>query len=253
MAYIVNISGDTNATYAYATVDEEKIIQSGTYTYNTKPAISVYLSGNLSVTNKCQIVLNGETVKTGGGSYELGTEAETVDIVFKRNGSSGALYYTADIIAEETPSDPMTPKDGHNTNIGGAANEVEAGTTLLDGVEIEIESGIVLSGGVGREIKFGPDKFTVTLGATTNKSRAYVTVGGTEYTDTATIEAESGTELVVYAKKTSSRNTFVYLNDDLVLTAESQYFFSEYKLVIESDITVEITGTTVVYVYIKTT
>ena len=40
--------------------------------------------------------------------------------------------------------DPMTPHDGHNTNIGNVAREIEIGLVLVDGVGGEIESGNVM-------------------------------------------------------------------------------------------------------------
>lgn len=146
----------------------------------------------------------------------------------------------------------IAPAGDHNTNISDVAYALESGTALYGGAAYEIESGMTLMDGVAWEIPFSGGLHTVTLGASTLSTRAYAEVDGVKYTTAVTLQVKSGTTLAIFAKKTSTRNTYVYLNGEKVLTAGGTTFFSEYSMAIESDVTVEYSGDSVYYVYITT-
>lgn len=152
--YTVNISGTLNSSYAYATLAGTKTTTTGTKTYTSKPTIAVYVSSsNSSARSNCKVTLNGTTVKTGYGSYtaDIG-EADIVNITFASAQSGYYTYYTCDITTET--SDPMAPHDGHNTNIGNVAYEINGATARMNGVGYKVASGMTRVNGVAMEIKF---------------------------------------------------------------------------------------------------
>ena len=158
--YTVNISGTLNSNYAYATLAGTKTTTAGTKTYTSKPTIAVYVSSsNSSARSNCKVTLNGATVKNGYGSYTVDIgDADIVSITFTSVRSGYYTYYTCDITTETSaPPDPMAPHDGHNTNIGNVAREIERATALIGGVVRKIENGLALVNGVSREIAFAPD------------------------------------------------------------------------------------------------
>ena len=157
--YTVNITGNLNSRYGYATINGTTITSAGTKTYTSKPTISVYVgTGTIIDQNLCAVKLNGTTVKSGQGSYSLDFgDDNVVNISFTAKSSTGT-YYTADITTQKTSSggDSVDGGDGseHYTLIGNAAREIEGGTVLIGGVLREIDSGLALVNGVAREIAF---------------------------------------------------------------------------------------------------
>lgn len=153
--YIVNITGSTSNSLAYAILNGVQTTNTGTTTYTSKPTVAVYVDANAyAAKSNCKVTLNGTTVKTGSGTYtaDIG-DADTVNIKFSSAWVGSYIYFTCDITTETTPPpDPTAPHDGHNTNISGVAREIEGGTVRLNGVVREIESGWVLVNGVTREI-----------------------------------------------------------------------------------------------------
>ena len=158
------VAGDTNRH----TADMNKNVLSldgtviYTATYGTFSGYgSVYIGQIHATINN---YYKGYVVIWGGQIYDNGVlvrdyipcETNTGDIglwddlnsVF--GGSSGPDPFIA---GPEVETDPMAPHDGHNTNIGNVARQIESGTVLIDGVSREIESGTVLVNGVVREIE----------------------------------------------------------------------------------------------------
>ena len=155
--YTVNVFGDLDSSNGYATIAGTKTTTGGTNTYTSKPTIAVYVSSSrFDVRSKCEVTLNGTTVKSGYGSYtaDIG-DADTVNIRFAAVPSGSYTYYTCDIFTKKSSSGGSSGSGGgHYANIGSAAREIEVGTVRLNGVAREIESGMTLVGGVAREIAF---------------------------------------------------------------------------------------------------
>lgn len=212
--YTVNITGSLNSSYAYATLNGTKTTTTGTNTYTSKPTIDVYVSSSRSsLRSSCKVTLNGTTVKSGYGSYtaDIG-DADTVNIQFNAVTSGSYTYYTCDITTEI--SDPMAPHDGHNTNIGSVAREIEGGTALIGGVGREFESGLVLVGGVSREIEFDLGAVVLTVANKDNyhngynANYAYAMVGDTRLNpdEMSSMEVPYGTIVTIKLKATNSSN-----------------------------------------------
>lgn len=192
--YTVNISGTFNATYAYLTINGTKITSAGKKTYSSKPTIKVYLSSYHSpIRPLCNVKINGTVVQEGEGEYTLSTEATTIDIVISQiQDTSTYLYFTADI-----SFDPLVPYDGHNTNIGQVARQIEGGTVLIGGVRREVESGLTLVGGVSREVTFA-DSVQVVISGEPYNGRAYATINGSAVYNAGTYEYDKMPTISVY-------------------------------------------------------
>ena len=157
----------------------------------------------------CKIYDNGTLVRdfipceTDGG--EIGFW-DTVELRFYGNAGSGSFI------------DPLAPSDGHNTNIGGVAREIEYGTVLIGGVSREFKKGTVRVGGVLRDLVLKTDIFTIT---TTGKLGGYckVTADGTSLTAGKTYEVEEDTQITVVVTSDYTANTLpgrIYLNGTLL-------------------------------------
>lgn len=236
--YTVNITGNLNSSYAYATLNGTNTTTTGTNTYTSKPTIAVYVSSPYSsVRTMCKVTLNGTTVKSGYGSYTVDIgDADAVNIQFNIVDPNGSRYYTCDITTEV--SDPMAPHDGHNTNIGQVARQIEGGTVRLGGIGREIESGLVLAGGVAREIAFGGGLPKLTIKGSGDANNCYVKVGGSSgelhYTE-KTIEVEAGTVLYCRIASTSSSGAKITLNGTSVGSGTSA---KTYNYTIQGNVTV---------------
>lgn len=157
----------------------------------------------------CKIYDNGTLVRdfipceTDGG--EIGFW-DTVELRFYGNAGSGSFI------------DPLAPSDGHNTNIGGVAREIEYGTVLIGGVSREFKKGTVRIGGVLRDLVLKTEIFTIT---TTGKLGGYckVTADGTSLTAGKTYEVEEDTQITVVVTSDYTANTLpgkIYLNGTLL-------------------------------------
>lgn len=96
----VVISGNTSATYAYATINGVNITEAGEYSYQTGVSleIAVYVSASGAlVRSKCYVNRNGERVKSGYGTYTFTTDSPTVQIKFAIGVASSNMYYYAEI------------------------------------------------------------------------------------------------------------------------------------------------------------
>jgi hypothetical protein len=187
--YTVKITGSPHSSYGYVTINGTKYTSDRTYTYTSKPTISVYVSATTSSDrSRCSVSLNGERVKTGYGSYDLSTEATDIEISIGSSTGASGYYYSAHIT---TSGEPESGDDtgggsggGHYTNIGSTSREIESGTVLIGGVLREIETGIVLVGGVAREIAFGPGDATMNVvSKTTNAYAMEIEWDGGSHTD----------------------------------------------------------------------
>ena len=133
MAYTVTASGTFNQTNGNFTINGTTYYAAGTWTFDSKPTITIRTSANggSSYAGNCTITVNGVTVSTGHNIYTLETDDDTIDIVFTQGTYSGRYYYSAAVTTSQ--SDPLAPKDGHNTNIGAAAFQIESGTVRVGG------------------------------------------------------------------------------------------------------------------------
>lgn len=131
---------------------------------------------------------------------------DTVDLCFLGNAGTGSFI------------NPLDPHDGHNTNIGGVAREIEYGTVLIGGVSREFKKGTVRVGGVLRDLVLKTEIFTIT---TTGKLGGYckVTADGTSLTAGKTYEVEEDTQITVVVTSDYTANTLpgkIYLNGTLL-------------------------------------
>lgn len=220
MAYTVTASGTFSASYGYFTINGTKYYAAGTWTFDSKPAITIKTSANggASYAGNCKITVNGETVSTGSNTYTLETDDDTIDIVFTEGTYSSRKYYSAAVTTSQ--SDPMAPKDSHNTNVGSVAYQIESGTVRFGGAAYEIESGMTLVNGVAYEIPLAKKMYTASL----NLGSAVVTINGTEYTGsgssgTFTLELPEGTVLSITTK--AGKSAAVKLNNITVATGNT--------------------------------
>lgn len=242
MAYTVTASGTFNQTNGYFTINGTSYYAAGTWTFDSKPAITIKTSANGGPTfaGNCKITVNGETVSTGANTYTLETDDDTIDIVFTEGTYSSRSYYSAAVTTSQ--SDPMAPKDSHNTNVGSVAYELESAVALVGGVAYELESGTVLTGGVAMEIPI-MGKCTVTItgtGQPASSGSCYVVIDGVQYTGAATVEVEEGTVMTVYTSR-------IYHNDALL---SSGHTTSGYDYTITGDTEVVLTYSTKLNNYI---
>lgn len=239
-SYTVNITGSLDSSNGYATINGTKITSTGTTTYTSKPTISVYVSANLvNLRGNCEVTLNGETVKSGDGSYTVDIgNADIVDIKFNVVMYSGTYpYYTCDITTETSaPPDPMAPHDGHNTNIGNVAREIEGCTGLIGGVLRDVESGLVLVGGVAREVEFAGGEATVTITGSGNDTYLYITIDGTKHTSASTVVVPVATIISCYARR-SYGNGSILLNGTTVASGSP----ARYEYEVTGNVTIKLT------------
>ena len=140
---------------------------------------------------------------------------------------------SAEFVAGPT-DDPLAPHDGHNTNIGQVAREIEVGKVLLGGVAGEIKSGFALVSGVNREVGFPEDPVVITITGTGSKSSCYAKIGETKYAREATVEVEPGTEIILHANGADGSITggnigAIEINGTEVTTSNNEYSYTVEK------------------------
>lgn len=140
-------------------------------------------------------------------------------------------------------SDPMSPHDGHNTNISSVAREIDSGTVLIGGVVREIESGTVLIGGVAREIEFAKPvtvyTLTITQGSSENINAQNIEVNGTKYNSKTTLYIEEGTTVIF-----RGRAAVVWDNKPVgKQTSNGQYSYYEYTHTMSGNLTASFNST----------
>ena len=239
--YTVNLSGFFS-DYSYARINGTVYDGEGTWTFASKPSIEVYVSSSRSaLRSNCKVTLNGTTVKNGYGSYTVDVgSADIINIQFTRVQSGSYYYFTCDITTEtSTPPDPMAPHDGHNTNIGQVARQIEAGTVLFGGVGREIESGLLLVGGVSREISIiKPLTIDITVtGDDYNGDACWLTIDGVKYKETQTIEVKAGTEVTFYSYSNYNITHTIKLDGATVATS-SRVETINYTMAVEQSLSV---------------
>lgn len=188
----------------------------------------------------CQVYSNNTLVrdfipcKNTSGTVGLWDD---VNSVFYENKGSGT--FTAGPVV-----DPMAPHDGHNTNIGNVAREIESGTVLLSGVLREIEKGLTLVNGVQREIDIqSKRKFTVSITSSGfhdmglgYRAYAYVTINNKKYDDTTTLELEEGTIITCFVNGNEYGNSAISV--DGVQVVRVSYTSATYDYTLTSNINI---------------
>lgn len=99
---VITITGTTNSTYAYVTVNEsDKLYQTGTYEYDWPFTMTVTANGQGGAgVAGSGVTLNGTTVQNRGGTYtmDLQEKPKTITVAFtKTTPSTSNVAYTADI------------------------------------------------------------------------------------------------------------------------------------------------------------
>lgn len=185
------------------------------------------------------VLLDGNKVKEvtdtyGEAIYELEVNRNyTIDLAV----ATGAII-TITTGEEVTPDDPMAPYDGHNTNIGSMAREIEGGTVKMNGVARELESGLVLVSGVAREISFGGGTVVITITGN-GGNYANVQINGRTYTSAMVVEVETGTEAVFSATSQNGITRNITLNGTVVASNSTSSPVT-YTMEVIENITVEL-------------
>ena len=96
--FTVQLSGSFSKTQGYATINGVKYAEETTLQVLRHQTVSVTVSGSSSNASKCKVTLNGETVQSGAGTYELTVDSGMV-ITFEgpHAGVQAAYYYTCSI------------------------------------------------------------------------------------------------------------------------------------------------------------
>lgn len=124
------------------------------------------------------------------------------------------------------------------TMIGGTAYDVKPGSVMVGGTVYTIKEGKTMVDGTAYSIKFASDVVVTITGSGIYRgtTKAYVEIGGTQYTSAATITVPAGTEIYCYAHYEPRRKAGgVYLNG-------TQLHISEYTFNAESDISIALTA-----------
>lgn len=90
----LHLSGDLNVSYAYVAIDGATYATAQTLKLKAGTEVTVTVSG--TITSQCTITLNGETVKSGSGSYTFNA-TDGCRIVFSKSLYLSYYYYTAAI------------------------------------------------------------------------------------------------------------------------------------------------------------
>lgn len=207
MSTIVNISGTGDASYCYAQVNGTKYTKAASNITLTSNTIVFEIYGNGSG-SLGKVTIDGATVVTsdfGNATYSWTVPSDVIEISIVLADKNN--YTTIDVTTKKVV-DPMAPHDGHNTNIGNAACEIDSGTVQIGGVLREIESGLVLVNGVAREVAFEKPMVTVSItgnGYMYNKIYASATINGSAYYSQITLNVPDGTEITLTVMSTYSR------------------------------------------------
>ena len=237
MAYTVTITGQGETDYIYAEINGTQHVAPTTLTVQSGTMIKLVTEYLPSINLNGYILVDGVSVGTVSSfskSYRM-TVSSNVTIALDPNGDAGIIVTT-----ESEPEDPMAPKDGHNTNIGSVAFEIEGGTVNIGGVAYELDSGLILAGGTSREIAFAPSEFHITISGTGNTWYCYVTVGGTKYYAATEMTVAPNTNIVCFADSNRTTNKII-LNGTTVKTGDQ----ATYTHTVTSDLTIKLnyTGT----------
>ena len=234
--YTVQISGSAHTTYAYVTINGERFASADKKTYTSKPTVSVYVGAATSAArSKSTVKLNNETVKSGSGTYNLSTDATTININFTTGTHDSERYYNANITTSGEPESGDDTGDSsggeHYTNIGGTSREIEGGTVMVGGALGEIDSGLTLVDGVQRDITFTKPNVTISITGS-GSIYASVVLNGTTYNSSNTLVVPSGTEITL--KAAGQKNTVGTINVDGVKVNSA----TTYIMTVDSDINI---------------
>ena len=144
--------------------------------------------------------------------------------------------------------DPMTPHDGHNTNIGGVAREIDVMTVNIGGVAREVKSGTVLIDGVVREISLSSGPYEVSVewypGGESSYSSTYwpITVGGQLVTVGDVLVVDDGTTITAGARTPNSiyADSRVYMNGAKVAGGTSLNKTYSYTFEVTGPVTIQL-------------
>lgn len=205
--YKVTITGTGNSDYTYVIIGGTKYYSIAEVSVSEGTEITFGQLGPFST-----LTINGETISSTEDYTILATSDVEVALTFTWSGIKGTITVKL--------TNPMLPHDGHNTNIGQVAREIEGGTIRLSAVVREIESGITLAGGVAREILFSGGTVVITITGDGGKY-ASVQIGGSTYTSAMVIEVEAGTEVVFSAASETGITKRIILNGTTVASNEA--------------------------------
>ena len=105
----------------------------------------------------------------------------------------------------------------HKAMIGGKAYEVSGGKTMVGGKVYSIANGKTMVDGKAYEIAFGGEMITVTISGTGGYNYCYVTINGTKYYRSATLQIEPGTVISAYVGGLGTKK--ITLNGKTVATS----------------------------------
>lgn len=209
---VITITGEgKSAAYtpnAYLVVNNSMVISAQTATVS--PGSTIECSAKKGSNGVARIVLDGTTVAESTASSTSAKYTLTANRNYTINLSVGTDAIIT-ITSGSDPNDPMAPRDGHNTNVGNAAREIEGGTVKINGVAGELKSGLVLVSGVAKEIEFVGGDATVNITGSGNATSLYITIDGTKHTSAGTVVVPVGTIISCYARN-SYGNEYIRLN-----------------------------------------
>lgn len=204
--FVLNNAGKPHSNYASYSLESCQIYDGSTLVRNFIPCTNA--SGAVGLYD---LVNSKFYANAGNGTFTAGPEVET---------------------------NPMAPYDGHNTNIGSMAREIEGGTVKMNGVARELESGLVLVSGVAREISFGGGTVVITITGN-GGNYANVQINGRTYTSAMVVEVETGTEAVFSATSQNGITRNITLNGTVVASNSTSSPVT-YTMEVIENITVEL-------------
>lgn len=207
--------GLTTSDYQYFPVTGAKLsyFESGTGTSANNKRIASYSGSAIAWHLRDPYTKNTTTVLyiEDDGDYNICDRSDS-------HGIRPALLLPSDMNVDPTtgevlvePPDPMAPHDGHNTNIGNVAYEIEGMTANVGGVAREVAGGIALVNGVAREIELvgGVVDASITITGSGNTSYLYLTIDGRKHTSAGSLEVPVGTVISCYASRSSGSASIV--------------------------------------------
>lgn len=241
MAYTVTITGTGDGQYCYVKINNTPYVSAATVSVEEGTAINCFISRIAGQTPT--ITYNGSVVASGDDKSYTFTVVNDVKIVL----DYGVFDHSnMTITMEETPPDPLAPKDGHNTLVSGAACQIEGGTAMVGGTAYELESGTVVIGGTVHEIPLAGGTCTVTITGSGRDGFCYVEIDGQSYMSANVVEVAKGTEIECAAAMLGKTHGYIYLNGVLVASTESGKSPATYQYTVRWNVSIElrITDTT---------
>lgn len=236
---VITITGaGKSAAYtpnAYLVVNNSMVISAQTATVS--PGSTIECSAKKGSNGVARIVLDGTVVAESTASSTSAKYTLTANRNYTINlsvGTDAIITITSGI----DPDDPMSPRDGHNTNVGQVAREILGGTVKINGVAGELKSGLVLVGGVAKEIEFVA---TVSITGSGSLTVLYITIDGTKHTSADTVVVPVGTIISCFAKH-SYGNGYISLNGVTVASGtDASGNAASYEYEVTGNVTIKMT------------